>query len=408
MKSQELNRNLNEDEVKAIKDAIDNEDSEALARLQLENFKKIENKVTTLFNELKEETDEKVLASRGVYQLTTEEKAFYDKLFKNAVGMSPTEGGTLLIPKTIVQRVFEDMQSEDEGVLDLIDFVNTTGASEWLVSTAEKPVATWGEICESITKELSVGFKVVNTLVNKLSCYIPYCRSLIDLGYSWQDLYVREYLSLGISSTLSIAAVSGNGTKQPWGMAYDYDIDDDTATIKTATKMYEFSRKSFAPLLKTIAINPMGFQRSLRDLYLIVDPATYYQYVYPFEAAQNANGVFVSVLEQLGIKVRVTDTGLTAGQAILGLPRRYFMEMAFAGNANGQITFSDDVLFLDDKRVYKAKTYADGFPKDNNAFQLLDLTTMGTDPAAAAASLEANGVSTQGLEPKSTSGKSSK
>lgn len=388
MKSPELNKNINEEEVKLYKDAIENEDSEALARLQLANFKKIEDKVTKLFNELKDETDEKVLASRGIYQLTNEEKTFYDKLFKNAVGMSPTEGGTLLIPKTIVQRVYEDMKTEDEGVLDLIDFVNTTGASEWLVSLADKPVAAWGEICDSITKELSVGFKVVNTLVNKLSCYIPYCRSLIDLGYSWQDMYVREYLSLGISSALSISAVSGNGTKQPWGMAYDYDIDDDTATIKTATKMYEFSRTSFAPLLKTIAINPMGFMRSLKDLYLIVDPTTYYQYVYPYEAAQNANGVFVSVLEQLGVKVRVTETGLTAGQAILGLPRRYFMQMAFAGNANGQITFSDDVLFLDDKRVYKAKTYADGFPKDNNAFQLLDLTTMGTTPTDGGQSLQ--------------------
>ena len=219
---------------------------------------------------------------------------------------------------------------------------------------------------------------------NKLSCYIPYCRSLIDLGYEWQDLYVREYLAVGIRSSLSIAAISGNGQKQPWGMAYDYTIDTDNGVLKTAVKITDFSRKSLAPLFKDLAVNPMDVQRSLKDLYLIVDPETYYQYVFPYEATQNANGVFVSVLEQLGIKVRVTETGLGAGKAILGLPRRYFMEMGFQGNPNGQITFSDDVLFLEDKRVYKAKAYADGFPKDNKAFKLLDLTTMGTVAAAKA------------------------
>lgn len=46
------------------------------------------------------------------------------------------------------------------------------------------------------------------------------------------------------------------------------------------------------------------------------------------------------------------------------------------GNPNGFIEFSDDCFFLEDKRVYKGKLYADGFPKDNNAFVLLDLTGM--------------------------------
>lgn len=374
MKSAELNNNTTIN----FEDAIESNDPKMFAKAMEQRMQSIEDNLKKKYDELKDERDEQILASRGIYPLTDEEKRFYDQLFKNEIGNNPEKGGTLLIPKTIVQRVFEDMKNDDTGVMGLIDFQHTTGASEWLVSVSEKPVSSWGELCEPITQELKVGFKVVNTLVNKLSCYVPYCRSLIDLGYSWQDAYVREYMALGLSSALSIAAISGNGTKRPWGMIYDYNIDDDTATIKTAKVIKKFDKATFAPIFAKMCKNPMGYHRSLAGLTLFVDSETYYAYVYANNGELNANGVYVTLLDQLGIQVKVTETGLTAGQAVLGLPKRYFMEMGFKGNPNGMIEFSDDYLFLDDKRVYKGKLYADGFPKDNNAFVLLDLTNMGT------------------------------
>ena len=132
MKSNELNNQT----VAEFQNAIEAEDSKALAELQVAQYRNMENKVMTLFEELKNETDEKVLNARGVFKLTTDEKKFYDNLFKNAVGNSPTAGGTLLIPSTIITRVFDDLREDQSGILDLIDLVNTTGASEWLVSTA--------------------------------------------------------------------------------------------------------------------------------------------------------------------------------------------------------------------------------------------------------------------------------
>lgn len=389
MKSSQLN---NQETLNQFTSAIENEDSTALAQLQMQQFENIKNHVTTLFEELKDENDEKILASRGVYRLTNDEKSFYDKMF-NAVGMSPTEGGSLLIPKTIVSRVFDDLKVDD-GVLSLIDLVNTTGASEWLVSVAEKPVCAWGELCSPITKELSVGFKVVNTLVNKLSCYIPYCKSLIDLGYEWQDLYLREYLAAGLRSSLSVAAISGNGANAPWGMAYDYDITTDTGAAKTPIMLKDFSRESFGALFATLSRNPMGYTRSLEGLTLITDSQTYYAKIFTNDYVLNSNGTYTSKLESMGVKVVITETGLTSVDgmteygAILGLPKRYFMQVGFKGNPNGQITFSDDALFLEDKRVYKAKLYADGFSKDSNAFILLDLSKLGEADAVSTASAQ--------------------
>lgn len=50
-----------------------------------------------------------------------------------------------------------------------------------------------------------------------------------------------------------------------------------------------------------------------------------------------------------------------------------------AGGSNGMVEFSDDYLFLEDKRVYKGKVFADGFAKDKNAFALLNVTGLNSD-----------------------------
>ena len=43
---------------------------------------------------------------------------------------------------------------------------------------------------------------------------------------------------------------------------------------------------------------------------------------------------------------------------------------------NGKIEYSDEYHFLEDERVYLIKLYANGFAKDNNAFQVLDITDL--------------------------------
>ena len=372
MKSTELNENKTLDE---FTNALDKEDNKALAEAMVKKYDEIQANILSKFEELKDEHDAKVLASRGVRQLTNEEEKFYNALFRNDIGMSPTSGGQAIMPKTIIEAVFADLrENEEDNILAYIDLNNTTGATEWLVSVAENPVANWGDLCDPITRELSVGFKVVNNYVNKLSAYIPYCKSLLDLGPVWQDAYVREYLQLGLRNGLTLGAISGNGAKQPWGMAYNYDIDTDTGTLKSPVAITSLSRATFAPIFAQMSINPMGRRRALRDLIFITDPESYYEYLFPNEVYQDLNGVEHSRLERLGMRKCICETGLTKGQAIVGLPRRYFMQVAAKTGVNGEIEFSDDYLFLDDKRVYKGKLYADGFAKDNNAFFLLDIT----------------------------------
>lgn len=367
-----------------FKDALDNEDNKALAEAMVEKYKDIEQNILNKFEELKDEHDVKVLASRGIRQLTNAETEFYNKLFKNDIGMSPTIGGSVIMPKTIFDSVFDDLREDtNDNPLAYIDLQNTTGSSEWLVSVAERPVATWGEMCDPITKELSVGFKVVNSLVNKLSCYIPYCKSLLELGPTWQDAYLREYIKLGLKYSLIEAFCSGNGVKQPWGAAYNYNIDTDQGTLKTAIAITALTRSAFKDIFKDMSVNPMGNRRSLNGLTMFVDSETYYDYIYANEVYYDLNGAEHSRLERLGIRLCVCETGLEEGKALLGLPKRYFMQVAMKGGGqNGFVEFSDDYLFLEDKRVYKAKLFADGFAKDNKAFALLDVTGLADGIAA--------------------------
>lgn len=68
------------------------------------------------------------------------------------------------------------------------------------------------------------------------------------------------------------------------------------------------------------------------------------------------------------------SAALAEGEAILGIPNKYFMGVG-AGNS-GKIEYSDEYQFLQDNRVYLTKLYAMGMPKDNNAFIYLDISKL--------------------------------
>lgn len=375
MKSTELG-NAVQNEFEA---ALNNEDNAELAKLMASKYNEIAKSIEAKFEELKDEHDEKVLASRGIRTLTSDEEKFYNRIFSNEVGNNPSRGTIEIMPKTIFDQVFDDLRViEPNNLLSLIDLQNTTGAQEWMVSIAESPVGAWGEITGAITAEISAGFKVFNTNVNKFSCYIPWAKSVIDLGAVWQDAYVRALLTLAIKNGLTIAACSGDGINKPFGMAYDFNVDTKQGTKKTAVEITKFDRANFGKLFATLSKNPIeGETRAVQDQTLIVDSETYYSYIYPNESTMTMAGVEVNQLDNLGVKLCICPTGLDKGQALLAMPKRYAMQVAAkTGGANGMIEFSDDYLFLDDKRVYKTKVFANGFLKDVNGAILLDVTKL--------------------------------
>lgn len=371
MKSDELKTN----EANEFKDALDNEDNAALANAMQSKFAAIKDEIMTKFDELKDEHDANVLASRGIRQLTNEEEKFYNTLkdFTNAVS-----GTSVIMPKTIFEQVFEDLTSiEEDNPLSLIDIVNTTGVTEWIISKSEAPVAAWGALGAEISKELSASFALKTTLDNKLSCFIPVSQDILALGPQWLDSYVRQYMLLGLHDGLVKAAISGDGANQPYGMAYDYDYATDKGTLKTPVALTAIDKTNFGPIFKTLTTNQMGKHRTLANPTIFVDSETYYDHLYNADSLVNSDGNFVSILDKLGIKVCMCETGLTKGQAVIALPKRYWMSVSMkTAGVTGMVEFSDDAKFLEDVRLYKGKLYGEGMLKDNNAAVLLDLTNL--------------------------------
>ena len=65
-------------------------------------------------NEVREEADRKVLAERGVRQLTSEEHKYYQKFAEAARSKDPKQAlvnADLVMPKTIMNAVFDELQT---------------------------------------------------------------------------------------------------------------------------------------------------------------------------------------------------------------------------------------------------------------------------------------------------------
>lgn len=191
--------------------------------------------------------------------------------------------------------------------------------------------------------------------------------------------------------------VTGDGNEKPVGM--NRQVGDGVAVTgnvypkKPTISVTDFSPATMGRLISLLAVDPNGKPRAVSDLILLVNPQDYYQKIMPATTMMAPDGTYRNdVLPYPASIIQVS--ALPRGEAIIGMAKRYF---AAAGTAtDGRIEFSDHAKFAEDKRLYIIKAYANGMPKDNNSFLLLDISDL--EPAtykvtqvdASAASADAN------------------
>ena len=331
---------------------------------------------------IREEADRNVLAQRGVRQLTSEERKYYQKFAEAAASANPKQALTnanLALPPTVMNAVFDELQTS-HPLLSAINFVNTTGITEMIMSENGEQMAQWGKLCDDIVKELLAGFKNVNMTLLKLSAFIPVCKAMLDLGPEWLDSFVRQVLYEALANGLEYGIVTGNGNDQPIGM--DRQVGENVTVTggeypeKSPVAVNDFQPATVGRLLSLLAVDPAGKPRTLRDLILVVNPQDYYQNVMPATTVMAPDGTYRNDVLPYPMRV-IQSLALPRGKAILGIAYKYF---AGAGMAReGRIEYSDHYQFLEDDRVYLIKLYANGFPMDNNAFLVLDIS--GLQPA---------------------------
>ena len=378
----------NRDEIRArIQQAVVDNDSETFSAALSEMMELVGTELRQEYegqlSELQQELDQRILAARGVRQLTKEERDYYQKLaaaMRSANPKQAVENLDVVLPRTVVDSVFEDLR-HNHPLLSRITFIPSAGNVEILMNTNGYQEAAWGELCDEIVKELTAGFKAVNSGLFKLSAFLPVCKAMLDLGPEWIDRFVRETLYEALANGLEAAIVTGDGNKKPIGMTRQVgdgvSVTGGVYPEKSAIEIADLRPDTVGALIAQLAVDGTGHARTVSDVLLLVNPVDYFSKVMPATTVMAPDGTYRNDVLPYPMTV-IQVPALAEGTAVIGPANRYF---ATAGTAKeGKIEASDHAQFLQDKRVYLIKAYANGMPKDNSSFLKLDIS--GLKPAA--------------------------
>lgn len=336
-----------------------------------------------------ESNDVTVLAQRGYRQLTSQETKFYNKVISALKSPEPKQAFATIIgsdeedaimPETILTDVYKYLE-DNHPLLNAINFTFVGYSTKWVLNDHTVQTALWGSITDTITKEITSAFKVIDVNQNKLSAFALIEQGMLDLGPAFLDGYVRRVLAEALATGLEYGIVKGTGKNEPIGLIKDIHegvsvssgvYPDKTASYGKET-VTEFTTASYGALVAKLAKTENGRDRTIDDLglTLLVNPTDYYTKVMPATTVLTAQGTYANNLFPVPTQV-IQSAQLTSGQAVLFLAKEYRM---FAGaQKKGVLEYTDEYKFFEDQRAFKIKTYATGRAFDNNSALLLDIT----------------------------------
>lgn len=323
--------------------------------------------------------DSNILAGRGVRQLTSKEKKFYESLIAGArqevAPGSVITGIGEALPETVIESVFDDLK-QNHPLLNAINFTNTSAITKMVMNKQGSQTATWDELNTPITKQLVGEIEIVTMTLCKLTAYMFVTFDMLDLGPAWIDKYVRETLAEALSVGLETAIVDGNGVNQPIGMTRNFTGSFNSSTgyaRNSATAIKALDTDTYGTLLSTLAKAPNGNIRTISEVVLIVNPVDYFTKVMPATTVLAPDGTYRNNIFPFPTKL-IQSVGAPEGHAIIGLAPRYFMGMGTA--KGGKLEYDDSYKFIEDLRTYKIKLYGMGKPLDKNAFIYLDISNL--------------------------------
>lgn len=372
----------NRDDVRALlQRAIQDDDREGFAQAFNDMLDVIAGDIRAEFEQSMadqaQDADSRILSARGVRQLTSAERNYYEQIITAMNSRNPKQALAdldVVMPKTTIDAVFDQLRT-NHPLLSHINFMPAGGVTEMIVNTNGYQEAAWGQLCDKIVKELTSGFKLIDTTLLKLSAFMPVCKAMLDLGPEWLDRYVREILYEALANGMEAGIVTGDGNEKPIGMnrqvGEGVTVTGGVYPEKEKIAVTDFSPETVGNLLALMCMDENGKARRADNLLLIVNPQDYYQRIMPATTLMAPDGSYRNDVMPYPMTV-VQSVALERGEAILGIGSRYF---ATAGMAReGRIEYSDHYRFLEDQRVYLIKTYANGMPLDNNAFLHLDVS----------------------------------
>lgn len=376
-----LAKSKQKDAVAALQKAFTSGD-ENLVREAFEQFHQSVAEVVTQ-DYLEANGDSKVLAQRGYRQLTRAEQKFYENVIEAGKKQDYKQAFTSLLtidggmPETVIEDVYKDL-IDDHPLLSKISFTNVAYLTQWILNDHTVDKAVWGEITEEITKEISSSFKTIDLEQCKLTAYCVIEKAMLDLGPVYLDNYIRTILKDALACGLEGATISGNGLNQPIGL--DRDIHEGVSFStetgypqKTAVTLTEITPEAYGEVLKTLAVSEKGNKRKFDKVLFICNMEDYLEKVMPATTVQSALGTYISNVFPFPTEVVVSNE-MATGKAIICLPEEYFFGLG--SSKDGNVEFSDDFKFLEDKRTFKIKLYGNGRAYDNTISVLVDISSL--------------------------------
>lgn len=362
--------------VEKMNQAIKDDDAQAFTEAFTELCQKIEENVLDQAKEMLTEQDATILAQRGVRQLTSKEKEYYEKVIDAMRSGNPKQALSdieVVMPETIIDSVFEELQT-NHPLLSKLSATTVTGLTRMMMNTNGEQKAAWGKLTAKIIEELTSGFKEVDVTQDKLSAFLPVSKAMLDLGPVWLDNYVRQVLYEALANGLEYGIVCGTGKDMPIGMMKQVGegvtVTGGEYPDKAAIKMTAMDMVQMGNVTAIMARNDKGQARTVTGLILLVNPVDYFRRVLPATRMLTPDGMYASTLPVAAEIIQ--SAAVPEGKAVYGMADKYFLGVGMA--KNGKIEYSDEYRFLEDERVYLIKLYAHGFAMDNNAFQVLDIT----------------------------------
>lgn len=377
MLNKDLLKEQNATLMKNLSEALKADDTGKMTECLQQFSEGVQNCILQEYEDLRGSNDTAILAQRGIRQLTSEERSFYEKWVEAAKSSNPQQALVDIakaMPQTIMDTVIEDMQ-QSHPLLNEIDFINCQGAIKMIVNADNIDLATWSALTSKITEELSGKIETMDMTLAKLSAFIPVSKDMLELGPVWLDNYVRIILSEASAGGLEKGILKGTGKDQPIGMCKDLDgaVTGGVYSDKEKKKLKSFDATEYCGMIAPLANKPNGGFRVVPEVVLIVNPVDYIAKVTPATTVRDSAGNFKNNIFPYPTKV-IQSAALEQGEAILGLAKKYFI--GIGAGKSGRIEYSDEYQFLEDNRVYLTKLFAMGKPKDNNAFIYLDITEL--------------------------------
>lgn len=317
-------------------------------------------------------TDTEVARLRGGAVLTAEENEYYAAVIDNE-GFA---GIDKEMPPTVINLVFKNL-TRDHALLNAIGIINTGAVTKWIMRTGDTPMAAWGELCAPITKEILDEMRTIDTFKYKLSAFMPVCKAMLDLGPQWLHTYVVTLLTEALKNGVEQAVIDGDGADKPIGMTRDLDAGTTSNGITTYDRKTPIALTELTP--KTLGKQVMApltddGKRAVDNVLLVVHPEDYWSAIFPATAHLTSSGAWATNVWPIPVTV-VQSPYMTKGQMAAGVSSDYFMTLSNQLGM-GKVQHSDEYHFLEDNRVYLAKLYGYGQPKNNTAFMLFDISAL--------------------------------